>query len=55
MAETIRTEEQNARLKELAKRIPTREATETDQEWLEQARLEVARRAIQEANKQPET
>ncbi len=50
----IRTEEQEARLRELADRLPVREATEADQEWIEKARLEVARRAILAASEQNE-
>lgn len=49
-----RTEEQERRLRELAERIPTREATEADQEWLGRARLEVARLAVANTAQSPE-
>jgi hypothetical protein len=51
--EAGRTPEQEERLRELASRLPERDPELPAPEWVERARLEVARRAVQSAA-QPE-
>ena len=50
----IRTDEQERNLRALADSLPTPDPEAAVPDWVERARHEVARRAIQAANEQPE-